>query len=338
MNNRTLEKINSLVSDIRNIKFCGPSDDPDEQYSVLLELRGLAKKFKNYAKKIENSEIKSLLKNLNTDIEYFSEVFGLAQELEPIFDLIEDLQYDGTLILDPKYPSEYFQKIITLISNTLSNEKAHNLPEICVDLNLKSGTKEEAFCGKYQYISSRLSLLSQGQLLNTAISFSKKYNNDEVSTIVEEILQSDNLNVLSSFNNIRKHIIEEINSANFLIWVAVAWFTDRKILKALYKKRQQGINIQIIFNDDEINKTLESNSDKKLSDYFEVYKIPVETKFENKMHNKFCIIDLKKVITGSYNWTTKAQYNKETITIIESRLQAEKFAKEFITLKAIKYL
>ena len=27
------------------------------------------------------------------------------------------------------------------------------------------------------------------------------------------------------------------------------------------------------------------------------------------MHHKFCVVDLKKVIHGSYNWTKKAQYN-----------------------------
>ena len=52
------------------------------------------------------------------------------------------------------------------------------------------------------------------------------------------------------------------------------------------------------------------------------------------MHHKFCVIDLKKVIHGSYNWTTKAQYNNETITISEGRYLAEKFAKEFIKIKS----
>ena len=51
------------------------------------------------------------------------------------------------------------------------------------------------------------------------------------------------------------------------------------------------------------------------------------------MHHKFCIIDLKTVIHGSYNWTIKAQYNKESISIDTSRDLAEKYASEFIELK-----
>ncbi|MFM6023723.1 MAG: phospholipase D-like domain-containing protein [Dolichospermum sp.] len=52
------------------------------------------------------------------------------------------------------------------------------------------------------------------------------------------------------------------------------------------------------------------------------------------MHNKFCMIDLKTVIHGSYNWTNKARFNKETITTIQDdRETAEKFADQFIQLK-----
>jgi phosphatidylserine/phosphatidylglycerophosphate/cardiolipin synthase-like enzyme len=51
------------------------------------------------------------------------------------------------------------------------------------------------------------------------------------------------------------------------------------------------------------------------------------------MNNKFCVIDLEKIIHGSYNWTNKAQYNNETILIIDSRLEAEKFADQFLKIK-----
>jgi phosphatidylserine/phosphatidylglycerophosphate/cardiolipin synthase-like enzyme len=54
---------------------------------------------------------------------------------------------------------------------------------------------------------------------------------------------------------------------------------------------------------------------------------------ENLMHNKFCIIDLKTVIHGSYNWTNRARFNDETIEVVNSREVAEKFSDEFIKLK-----
>ena len=33
------------------------------------------------------------------------------------------------------------------------------------------------------------------------------------------------------------------------------------------------------------------------------------------MHEKFCIIDDRVVITGSYNWTNKAEHNDESISV-----------------------
>lgn len=57
--------------------------------------------------------------------------------------------------------------------------------------------------------------------------------------------------------------------------------------------------------------------------------------YKNIMHHKFCVIDLKKVIHGSYNWTNKAKYNQENITVTEDRTSAEKFAKKFVQLAAI---
>ena len=108
-----------------------------------------------------------------------------------------------------------------------------------------------------------------------------------------------------------------MEKSKYIIWVAVAWFTDRDLANILYKKAKQGVNIQIVLNDDKINSTLKE----KLKEHFEVYFAPSNDKFSKLMHNKFCIIDLEKVIHGSYNWTNKAQYNNETISFIDALVQ-----------------
>jgi phosphatidylserine/phosphatidylglycerophosphate/cardiolipin synthase-like enzyme len=51
------------------------------------------------------------------------------------------------------------------------------------------------------------------------------------------------------------------------------------------------------------------------------------------MMNVVCIIDLKTVIHGSYNWTNRAKFNNETIEVVSSREVAEKFSDQFIQLK-----
>lgn len=52
----------------------------------------------------------------------------------------------------------------------------------------------------------------------------------------------------------------------------------------------------------------------------------------NRMHDKFCIIDLDYVMHGSYNWTTTANRNKETLSTASDRNLFGEFAKEFMNL------
>lgn len=81
--------------------------------------------------------------------------------------------------------------------------------------------------------------------------------------------------------------------------------------------------------DDEINRQSGIDFDNN----FETYKVKESGFCKNIMHTKFCIIDLNTVLHGSYNWTKKAQYNKEEITVDKSRELAEIYANGFIQLK-----
>jgi len=48
------------------------------------------------------------------------------------------------------------------------------------------------------------------------------------------------------------------------------------------------------------------------------------------MHNKFCVIDRNVVITGSYNWSRKAQLNNENITVTKGDYELSlQFVNEF---------
>lgn len=138
----------------------------------------------------------------------------------------------------------------------------------------------------------------------------------------------DEVEIEIYFEEIEKEILDQINSAKFSIWVAVAWFTNPLLMRALYEKQQKGVNVRLIVFDDEIN----TNNGFEYEKYFETKRVKPLGQYKNIMHHKFCIIDLKTVIHGSYNWTKKANWNKETISIDVSRDLAEKFAMEFISL------
>ncbi|MGJ8734142.1 MAG: phospholipase D-like domain-containing protein [Cellulophaga sp.] len=139
----------------------------------------------------------------------------------------------------------------------------------------------------------------------------------------------DEVEVEVHFEEIQQQILEALDQAKFTIWVTVAWFTNKALFDKLVEKKNEGINVQLIVLDDDINKEYGY----KYEDYFETKRFQKMGMYENIMHNKFCIIDIKTVIHGSYNWTNKANYNKETISIETSRDLAEKYAAEFMKLK-----
>lgn len=138
----------------------------------------------------------------------------------------------------------------------------------------------------------------------------------------------DEITIKPVFENIESNIIEEISLANFSIWLAVGWFTNKEIARELFRARQRGLNVRILIIDDEIN----SKSEIPFEDYFEINRCKPRGYLENIMHCKFCIIDLKTVIHGSYNYTNKANYNDETISIETSRQIAEQYASQFIKI------
>ena len=155
------------------------------------------------------------------------------------------------------------------------------------------------------------------------VSLSEQSLFDECFQISQRLMQDGKAKDVDEFAAIKAHfneeiapaIIEQIELAKFIIWVAVAWFTDRKLFEKLLAKKNEGVNVQLIIIDDDINR----NSGLKYEE-LETYKIPKIGTHENIMHNKFCIIDLKTVIHGSYNWTQKARFNKEAITIVDDQI------------------
>ena len=272
-----------------------------------------------------------MISELNTEPEFITEAYDLKAELACVLDYIDDILNSSIekLKAKPVILPEIAQKLSNIICESLATESANHLHTICENYGLAPGTRQEAFAGKYSYVYARLAHFTPDELWELAKKIQGKYPERGLDEIIDAIANSDHLSIETKFENIKNQIISEINKAKFFIWVAVAWFTDRDLANELFKKNKQGLNVQIIVNDDAINSPLCS----KFDDYFENYKIPSDKKYKNLMHHKFCLIDMKRVIHGSYNWTLKAQYNNETITISEGRDIAEAFAEEFINIK-----
>lgn len=137
---------------------------------------------------------------------------------------------------------------------------------------------------------------------------------------------------IAYFEDIKSHITRELSNAKTSIIVAVAWFTDNDLFEILCQKAKCGLNIELIIANDEFNHNsiIDYNRINQLGGYFS---FDSSNNPNSLMHNKFCIVDLNKTITGSYNWSYKARNNRENITITTDSSLALQFARQFYFLK-----
>ncbi|UZP04421.1 hypothetical protein JW813_05280 [Clostridium botulinum] len=167
--------------------------------------------------------------------------------------------------------------------------------------------------------------------INKFIKFDKyKIIEIEDSYAIEgSLIEEDKPSVEVEFKEVQDKLVSELQKAKYIILAAVAWITDETVYNVLKMKKESGVTVKLIISDDDTNKNSGLNYN-----IFETYKMPKFGKFRyNIMHNKFCIIDLKTVLEGSYNWTKSADYHKEHFVVINSYENAEIFANRFIELR-----
>jgi len=119
------------------------------------------------------------------------------------------------------------------------------------------------------------------------------------------------------FEKIHKHIESNLKTSKTSIRIAVAWFTDTKLFSILCEKAKEGIQVELLMANHEINHDCNINYRELTNNGGKIFWIGKEGAYAPLMHNKFCIIDNSILIFGSYNWTQKAKSNHESITVIE---------------------
>lgn len=141
--------------------------------------------------------------------------------------------------------------------------------------------------------------------------------------------------IKAHFSNIRSEILKEIYSAEKSLKIAVAWFTNNELFEALLLKCKAKIPVELIIINDSIN-LRQFGLDFNL--FINEGGVLFFGDTDNLMHHKFCIIDDKVLINGSYNWTYWAEtQNEENITILKNEIDVLKsFDEEFRKLISTK--
>lgn len=138
--------------------------------------------------------------------------------------------------------------------------------------------------------------------------------------------------VVPYFTDIRQAIIKSLDETTEEILVAVYWFTNHELFNKLCEKVKEGIKVELIVHNDFIN-----NRDAGLNfqNFIDLGGQLYFSNTNNPMHNKFCIIDDKILINGSYNWTYFAENkNSENILLIKEEAKTIlAFKDEFTNIK-----
>ncbi len=120
-------------------------------------------------------------------------------------------------------------------------------------------------------------------------------------------------------------IVSCIRNAKHNVKICVFTISENVISEEIIAAKKRGVSITIITDNDKIN---DKGSDIRwLAD--EGIRIKID-EASSHMHHKFCIVDKKILLTGSYNWTkSAADRNQENLLITEDPKMVKAYLSEF---------
>jgi phospholipase D len=128
-------------------------------------------------------------------------------------------------------------------------------------------------------------------------------------------------------------IVQEIAKAKDTIYVQAYNFTSQSIANQLIKAKKRGVKVFVLLD--------QSNMNDHYSQISELQRAGIEVRIDRVngiAHNKIIIIDERKVLTGSYNFSKAAdQRNVENLVLIEDKQVAEIYLKNWLSRQAQSY-
>jgi len=138
-----------------------------------------------------------------------------------------------------------------------------------------------------------------------------------------------NCQVTASFSgegSIGARLTQALREANQRITVALFGFNNVQLADELAKLAKKGVVVRLKVD---TAKSLEKKTGGVVN-FLKSSGVRVQTVApDGRNHNKFAVIDRKRVITGSYNWTLKAEQNWENLLFLDCPELAEKYEREW---------
>lgn len=126
-------------------------------------------------------------------------------------------------------------------------------------------------------------------------------------------------------NSCEDAIIQQIKAAVDSVKICVFTISENDISNEIIRCFNSGKHLKVITDNDKLN---DLGSDVRA---IASAGVPVKIdQSKSHMHHKFCIVDNKTLLTGSYNWTrSAAHYNQENLLITQEQEMVQAYLKEF---------
>ena len=151
-------------------------------------------------------------------------------------------------------------------------------------------------------------------------------------------LFSETIVLFSPDDKPAQKLISYIKKTERSLSCAIYSFTHKKIARALIDAHKRGVTVEVVadgsgFDSQYTKLGLLEEHNIPLYIYSDVRENS-RRKYDSIMHNKFIIIDNKKLWTGSFNWTNSADTsNQENIIITDDSEVIERYKEQFEILK-----
>lgn len=130
----------------------------------------------------------------------------------------------------------------------------------------------------------------------------------------------------SSEGSLSDAVTAEIQRAKSKVLLALYGFNNPLLAESLIGVAKRGVAVKIKIDAAKGEERRESRIIQQLrAAGVQVRSVAAD----GRNHNKFAVIDQKKVITGSYNWTIKAEGNWENILFLDCPTLAKKYEEEW---------
>jgi len=147
-----------------------------------------------------------------------------------------------------------------------------------------------------------------------------------VSAVAADAVDCQVTSQFSSQGSVGKAVIDAIRGSRERLTLALYGFDNSELGEELIQLAKKNVVVRLKID------TARSSSKKiiALIDRLRAGGIEVQTVAANgRNHNKFAIIDGKRVLTGSYNWTLKSEANWENLLVLDCPELAKSYESEW---------